>query len=82
MSNLNWKIKKWQEEASRKGNNIEKFCDICKDKGFIIDKRIIEKNEYEYSLRCVCKSGHKYANLMHSFERYYTLEQLMVKMTI
>jgi len=79
MSDLNWKIKKWQEEVSKKANKKETFCDICKDKGFIMDRRIVDKNEYEYSLHCVCKSAEKWKDIMYCFDRYYTIEQLMAR---
>lgn len=83
MSNLNWKISKWQEEFKKRGKrpvNKENVCDICGNKGFIIDKRIVEDNEFEYSLHCVCSHGNKWESVMFSFEKYYTIEQLLKRM--
>ena len=78
MSNLNWKIKKWQEEARIKELNKYKGnkCGICENRGFVIDNRVIEGNEYKYSLHCECVHGNKWKGIMDSYKRYYSEAEL------
>lgn len=73
MDNLNWKIRKWQQEAKDRETKNQARCEICKDAGFIIDRRIIDKCVYDYALHCTCKLGKQYNEIMYSFEKYYSM---------
>lgn len=35
-------------------------CDICKGKGFVLYKQLINRYPYEFTARCDCQNGDKY----------------------
>lgn len=59
-------------------NPFEK-CNICENRGFLMEKRTIEKFEYKFPLHCECAKGKQMANLMPSLKSKYNTNDIIAR---
>lgn len=66
-------------QENLEAQRIFKSCKICQGKGFIIDRRTLEKQKYTYTLHCTCDLGEQFKDRMFSFESKYTAKDIITR---